>query len=305
MSTLEPELETTTLEIEGEQVDITTFPTVEDSTTEGSGAGEIQDDGGVSGDYDDTPTEETTTVTSLVSGALESVTSTISSIFGSPDVTETVGDAETEKSPSADQEPGISIPDINVDSIAPEEPSEDSADNKVDDITNNGETEGEEFKEDEVIQEEIVPTNDAEETDKTGSQDDAISTTESVQADSITTEVPTDILTTTVAAQDDDVPSDENEITTEADQDVAPTTETPAGDAETDGSSDTTDAPLETTMTIEFDTTTSSGEEETSTNTETVEIDISTESVLRRLVDEATSLNPGVRRISGTASMGT
>ena len=209
MSTLEPELETTTLEIEGEQVDITTFPTVEDSTTEGSGAGEIQDDGGVSGDYDETPTEETTTVTSLVSGALESVTSTISSIFGSADVTEAVDEesAETEKSPPADQEPGISIPDINVDSFAPEEPSEGSADNKVDDITNIGE----EFKEDEVIQEEIVPTNDAEETDGSdGSQDDAISTTESVQADSITTEVPTDILTTTVAAQDDDVPSDEN-----------------------------------------------------------------------------------------------
>lgn len=234
MSTIEPELETTTLEIEG---DITTFPTTgsigeaEDTTTEGSG--EIQNDG-LGGDYD-TPTEaaeETTTVTSLVTGALESVTSTISSIFGSPDVTETVGDAETEKSPPADQEPGISIPDINVDSIAPEEPSEGSAVNKVDDITNIGEAEGEEFKEDEVIQEEIVPTNDAEETDKTGSQDDAISTTESVQADSITTEVPTDILTTTVAAQDDDVPSDENEITTEADQNVVPTTETPAGDAE-------------------------------------------------------------------------
>ena len=56
-------------------------------------------------------------------------------------------------------------------------------------------------------------------------------------------------------------------------------------------SSDTTDAPLETEMTSEFDTTTS-GEEETTTNTETVEIDISTESVLRRLVDEATTLNP-------------
>ena len=132
MSTIEPELETTTLEIEGEQVDITTFPTVEDSTTEGSGAGEIQDDGGVSGDYDETPTEETTTVTSLVSGALESVTSTISSIFGSADVTEAVDEesAETEKSPPADQEPGISIPDINVDPLAPEEP----ADEKVDDI---------------------------------------------------------------------------------------------------------------------------------------------------------------------------
>ena len=99
MSTLEPELETTTLEIEGEAVDITTFPTTdsageaEDTTTEGS-AGEIQNDG-LGGDYD-TPTEaaeETTTVTSLVTGALESVTSTISSIFGSPDVTETVGDA--------------------------------------------------------------------------------------------------------------------------------------------------------------------------------------------------------------------
>ena len=56
-------------------------------------------------------------------------------------------------------------------------------------------------------------------------------------------------------------------------------------------SSDTPDAPLETEMTSGFDTTTS-GEEETSTNTETVEIDISTESVLRRLVDEATTLNP-------------
>ena len=56
-------------------------------------------------------------------------------------------------------------------------------------------------------------------------------------------------------------------------------------------SSDSTDAPLETEMTSEFDTTTS-GEEETTTNTETVEIDISTESVLRRLVDEATTLNP-------------
>ena len=53
-------------------------------------------------------------------------------------------------------------------------------------------------------------------------------------------------------------------------------------------SSDSTDAPLETEMTSEFDTTTS-GEEETTTNTETVEIDISTESVL---VDEATTLNP-------------
>ena len=40
-------------------------------------------------------------------------------------------------------------------------------------------------------------------------------------------------------------------------------------------SSDSTDAPLETEMTSEFDTTTS-GEEETTTNTETVEIDIST-----------------------------
>ena len=69
-------------------------------------------------------------------------------------------------------------------------------------------------------------------------------------------------------------------------------------------SSDSTDAPLETEMTSKFDTKTS-GEEETTTNTETVDIDITTESVLRRLFDEATSLNPGVRRISGTASMGT
>ena len=53
-------------------------------------------------------------------------------------------------------------------------------------------------------------------------------------------------------------------------------------------SSDSTDAPLETEMTSEFDTITC-GEEETGTNNGTVEIDISTESVL---VDEATTLNP-------------
>ena len=222
MSTMVPEIDTTTFAIE-EGLEITTVPAVgstsetEDATTEGS-VGEVQDDD-VDDDYENNLTEsaeettteaveETTTMASLVTGALESVTSTISSMFGSSEVTEEGGEdsAETEKSPPADQEPGISIPDINVDLESPEKPASDKVDG-----------DGEGFKEDEVFQEIVVPTNDAEETDKVVSEDDAISTTEAVQADSITTEIPTDILTTTLAAQDDDVQSDETEVTTEGD----------------------------------------------------------------------------------------
>ena len=267
-----PEIDTTTFAIE-EELDITTVPPVgstsetEDATTEGS-VGEVQDDD-VDDDYENNLTEsaesleETTTMASLVTGALESVTSTISSMFGSSEVTEEGGEdsAETEKSPPADQEPGISVPDINVDLESPEKPASDKVDG-----------DGEGFKEDEVFQEIVVPTNDAEETDKVVSEDDAISTTEAVQADSVTTEVPTDILTTTLAAQDDDVQSDETEVTTEADQNPETTT---ANDAEIV----TTDTPLETTMIVDLDTTTL-GADEPSTTTESVDINTTTESAL-------------------------
>jgi hypothetical protein len=130
---------------------------------------EIQDDDLESEETDEstlTTTEtpsETTTIGEILTDAFETVTTTISSLFDlAADTEEEREDsAETEKSPSADQEPGISIhlPDLTEDEEVMDTPVEETfeVDTALEVDTDEG-TEGGEIVTEEAMTEDVSTT---------------------------------------------------------------------------------------------------------------------------------------------------